>query len=107
MSDNLTKEQRSYCMSRIRSRDTKAELKYKKGAKGFIYQPDVFGKPDFINYKKKIVVFIDGCFWHKCPKHFVPPKSKIERNITRDGEIMLAYKNHGWKVIRIWEHELK
>jgi len=113
MTDTLTKEQRSYCMSRIRSRNTKPELKYKNNTKGFTYQPDVFGKPDFINYKSKTVVFIDGCFWHKCPKHYIKPKSnrkywnsKIKRNIIRDKEVSIAYKNAGWKVIRMWEHKL-
>ncbi len=60
---------------------------------GFIYQPKAFRNPDFINYKKKIVVFIDGCFWHKCPKHYIQPKPnkfcwlpKLNRNQTRDKE---------------------
>ena len=112
--DNLTKKQRSFCMSRIRSRNTKPELLLKKKLKGDIYQPKAFGRPDFINYKRKEVIFIDGCFWHKCPNHFVKPKSnkkywlpKIERNIQRDKEINLVYKIAGWKVKRIWEHNLK
>ena len=101
-------------MSRIRSRNTDPELKHKKKALGFAYQPNAFGKPDFINYKKRIVVFIDGCFWHKCPKHYIVPKSnkkywlpKLERNDIRGKEVSIAYKNSGWKVARIWEHELK
>ena len=113
--DNLTKRQRSYCMSRIRRDNTKPELISKNRLKRFKYQPKgLFGNPDFINYKKKTVVFIDGCFWHKCPKHFIKPKSnkkywlpKIERNLLRDKEIVLAYQKAGWKVIRIWEHKLK
>ena len=114
MVDNLTKQQRSYCMSRIRSRNTKPELNHKKKLIGFIYQPKAFGNPDFINYQKKIVVFIDGCFWHKCPEHYVAPKSnksywipKLTRNIIRDEEINFAYKYSGWKVVRIWAHEVK
>ena len=101
-------------MSRIRSRNTNPELILKKKLKGFIYHPKTFGNPDFINYKKKEVVFIDGCFWHKCPKHFIAPKSnkiywlpKLKKNVLRDSEINLAYKNSKWKVVRIWEHELK
>lgn len=100
-------------MSRVRSRNTKPELLLKKKLKGFIYQPKAFGKPDFINYKKKIVIFIDGCFWHKCPKHFRAPASnrkywlpKIAKNALRGKEITLAYKIAGWKVRRIWEHDL-
>jgi DNA mismatch endonuclease (patch repair protein) len=115
MSDNLTKEQRSFCMSKIRSRDTKPELYIKNKLRGFIYHPkNIFGNPDFINWKDKEVIFIDGCFWHKCPKHFIEPKSnrkywipKLEKNVLRDKEINLAYKNSTWKVLRIWEHELK
>jgi len=115
MADNLTKEQRSFCMSRIRSKDTKPELKHKAKNLHLEYQPKgLFGNPDFVDWKKKIVVFIDGCFWHKCPKHFIEPKSnreywlpKLKRNVIRDKETDISYKNAGWKVIRIWEHDLK
>ena len=101
-------------MSRIRSKHTKPEILLKKKFKGFIYHPkNLFGNPDFINYKKKIAVFVDGCFWHKCPKHFVKPKSnknywlpKIEKNVLRAKEINLIYKYSGWRVMRIWEHEV-
>ena len=111
MADNLTREQRSLCMSRIRSFGTKAELKHKKRLSGFEYQPSsLYGKPDFIDWKNKIVVFIDGCFWHKCPLHYVEPKSnkeywlpKLEKNVVRDREVEINYKQSGWKVVRIWE----
>jgi len=101
-------------MSRIRRRDTNPEIILKRNFKDFIYHPkNIFGNPDFINYKKKIIIFIDGCFWHKCPKHFIQPKSnkkywlpKLERNSIRDKEINITYKNSFWKVKRIWEHEL-
>lgn len=116
MSDVHSKEQRSYNMSRIHGRETKPELKLKDffEKKNFIYQSNEYGKPDFINYKKKIVVFIDGCFWHKCPKCFKLPKSnkefwknKINENFRRDKEITFNYKNSDWKVIRVWTHDLK
>ena len=114
MADTLTKKQRSYCMSRIRSRNTKPELKYKERVAGFIHQHKAFGNPDFINFRKKTAFFIDGCFWHRCPKHYIQPKSnksywipKLNRNQTRDMEVNIAYKKSGWKVMRIWEHELK
>jgi len=101
-------------MSKIRSKNTKPERFFKKKFKGFAYHPkNLFGNPDFINYKKKVIVFVDGCFWHKCPYHFVEPKAnkkywlpKIEKNVSRDKEITLAYKNSGWKVVRFWEHQL-
>jgi len=75
MADTLTKKQRSFCMSKIRSRNTKPELKHKAKNKGLEYQPKAFGKPDFIDWKKKTAIFIDGCFWHKCPIHYKQPKS--------------------------------
>jgi DNA mismatch endonuclease (patch repair protein) len=100
-------------MSKIRSKNTSPELILKKQFKSWVYQPKEFGKPDFIDYKKKLVVFIDGCFWHKCPIHGNKPKSnkkywlpKLERNVIRDREVDLTYKFAGWKTKRIWEHEL-
>jgi len=116
MTDVHTKKQRSYNMSQIKRRDTKPELALKNffENKGFIYQPYEYGKPDFINYKNKIVIFIDGCFWHKCSEHFKLPstnsgfwKKKINGNLRRDKEINLNYKNAKWNVIRIWEHNFK
>ena len=113
MTDNLTKKQRSYCMSKIRCRNTSPELILKEKFKSLEYQPKEFGNPDFIDYKNKTVIFIDGCFWHKCPLHWNKPKSnkkywllKLDRNAVRDNEVNLAYKTAGWKVKRIWEHEL-
>jgi len=114
MVDNLTKIQRSYCMSKIKCKNTQPEVIYKKNNKQIISHPAVYGKPDFIDYKNKAVIFIDGCFWHKCQKHYKEPKSnkrywipKIKKNIMRDQEINMVYKSNGWKVIRIWEHELR
>ena len=110
MVDVHTKEKRSYNMSKIKNRDTKPELMLRDffEKKGFVYQPCEYGKPDFINYRKKIVVFIDGCFWHKCPRCFKLPETnkefwrkKINENFRRDKEITLNYKNSGWKVVRI------
>ena len=114
MADSHTKKQRSYNMSRIRRKNTRPELILKKKIKDYIYQPKIFGNPDFANYKTKTVLFVDGCFWHKCPKHFIEPKSnkkywipKIERNIVRDKEVEIAYRKSGWNVIRVWECEIK
>jgi len=115
MTDNLTKAQRKLCMSSIKRSHTKPELFLKNKIKDFEYQPkNAHGNPDFINYKKKIVLFTDGCFWHKCPLHYKEPKSnksywlpKLERNEIRDKEINKAYEIAGWAVIRLWEHELK
>lgn len=116
MTDVHTKEQRSYNMSQIKGSNTKIELSLKNFLenKKFIYQPYGYGKPDFINYRMRIVIFIDGCFWHKCPYHYISPKSnkkfwsnKINKNLRRDKEVTLNYKNSGWKVVRVWEHETR
>jgi len=117
MVDVHTSKQRSYNMSRIKASETKLELKFKKLFKvlGFIYQPkNVYGKPDFIHKKEKITVFIDSCFWHKCPKHYKGPstnkkfwRDKINKNSERDKKVTKKLKKDGWRVIRIWEHSIK
>lgn len=117
MVDVHTKKQRSYNMSKIKSAETKAELKLKKFFRtiGFTYQPkNVYGKPDFIHRKEKIAVFVDGCFWHRCPKHYEAPKSnkkfwseKIRKNMERDKKVNKKLRKDGWRVIRVWEHEVK
>jgi len=113
MADIFSREKRSEIMSKIRSENTKPELDFKKNLSGFKYQPEEFGRPDFINYRRKIVIFIDGCFWHQCPIHSKIPKQnseywipKLQRNLTRAREVEIAYKSSGWKVVRIWEHDL-
>ncbi len=115
MADKISKEQRSYNMSRIRSKNTGPELKLKPVMKklGFAYQPKMHGHPDFASKKLKTVVFVDGCFWHGCPKHYRAPKSNMEywqnkthRNVLRDKKTNKFYMEHGWKVVRIWEHDL-
>ncbi len=75
---------------------------------------DIEGKPDFIFRKKRIVIFVDGCFWHGCKIHCRLPSSnkdywnaKIERNSNRDKIVNKNLRKKGWKVIRIWEHSLK
>ena len=67
---------------------------------------------DIVFTRRKVAVFIDGCFWHACPEHFVMPRSnidywvpKIERNQRRDREVDEALKTAGWIVLRFWEHE--
>ena len=116
MADVLTKKQRSYCMSQIRSSKTKPELKIKKLMKslGFQYQPKIYGRPDFTNKKEKIAIFIDGDFWHKCPVHFRLPKTnrkfwkkKINQNVLRDRQVNAKLRKEGWKIIRVWEHSIK
>lgn len=73
-----------------------------------------FGKPDIVIASKKIVIFIDSCFWHGCEKHCRMPQTnrdywikKISNNIKRDKLVLDYYENIGWKIVRIWEHDLK
>ena len=115
MPDAFSKKTRSRIMSRIRSKNTEPEIALKKLLKGayFRYQPKAYGKPDFALKNKRIAIFIDGCFWHKCPICYKKPKSnvaywipKIKRNVQRAKEVENKLKKEGWKVVRIWEHEV-
>jgi len=119
MADVLTREQRSYNMSMIRAKNTKPEIILRKlifasGLRGYRLHYELMGKPDIVFPKRKIAVFIDGCFWHKCPKCFIKPatnrkfwKEKIESNVKRDKAVNAGLRKKGWKVLRIWEHELR
>lgn len=116
--DTHTPMQRKYNMSRIKSSDTLIELKlrkfiWKNGLKGYRLKSKIAGKPDIYFSKQKVAVFIDGCFWHKCPIDFIRPKSKndywdrkIKNNVKRDKEINLELKKEKIKVLRFWEHEI-
>ncbi len=117
--DNLTEKQRSYCMSRIKSRDTKAEITFrkyiwKKGFRNYRMKNKIKGKPDLYFPRKKIAVFIDGCFWHKCPKCFIAPKSqkkywnkKIRSNVLRDKTNNILLRKNKIKVVRFWQHDVE
>jgi len=74
----------------------------------------VFGKPDFVFPKFKLAIFVDGCFWHGCPRHATQPatnrafwQEKLTRNKNRDRIVNRTLKQRGWAVLRIWQHELK
>ena len=119
MADVLTREQRSYNMSRIRGKDTTPELRLRKllfsrGLRGYRTKSKLFGKPDIAFTRFKVAVFIDGCFWHRCPVCFVRPetnpefwKNKIEGNVKRDKIVKERLEEEGYKVIRLWEHEVR
>ena len=120
MADNHSKEVRSMNMSRIRSTNSKPEEIVRKYlfSKGFRYRKNVKklpGCPDIVLPKYKTVIFVNGCFWHKhdCPR-FVWPSSnqdywrpKILRNVERDNQSRKELETLGWKVITVWECELK
>jgi DNA mismatch endonuclease (patch repair protein) len=137
MPDVFTKRKRSEVMSRIRgrgNRDTElalARLLRAHGITGWRRNQPLLGKPDFLFPKARMAVFVDGCFWHGCPKHSkparwlrkssmksLPPSAKAKRtgrtfwkqklaaNIARDRVVNRELRKLGWRVIRIWEHEL-
>jgi len=107
-------------MSRIRgvgNRTTELammKLFRRYGFTGWRRRHPLFGKPDFVFRQQKVAVFVDGCFWHGCPRHCRRPKSnrkywrrKILRNQSRDRIVTRTLRRAGWRVLRIWEHELK
>lgn len=120
MADNHTKEVRSRNMSHIRSTNTKPEEKVRKHlfSRGFRYRKNVRklpGCPDIVLPKYHTVIFVNGCFWHKhdCPR-FVWPSSnedywipKITRNVERDLKNHRILREQGWRVVVVWECELK
>jgi len=118
--DTFSKEKRSQIMSRVQSgKNRSTELKAIKifkeiGINGWRRNYPVKWKPDFVFLKYKIAVFIDGCFWHGCKQHCRMPnsnisywKEKIEKNKSRDIKVNQTFINRGWRLIRIWEHDLK
>lgn len=121
MTDVHNTETRSYNMSQIKGKDTKPEEIVRKYlfSKGFRYRKNVSnlpGKPDIVLPKYKICIFVNGCFWHKhegC-KYFVWPKNnaefwkeKIEKNTARDTQNFAKLESEGWRVLIIWECQLK
>jgi DNA mismatch endonuclease (patch repair protein) len=107
-------------MARIRSKANEAtELRFIRiartaGLVGWRRGYPLPGKPDFVFARHKVVVFVDGCFWHGCPQCYRPPKSnqrywrrKIIRNRQRDLSVNRLLRAQGWKVIRLWECKLR
>jgi DNA mismatch endonuclease, patch repair protein len=119
MPDVYTKAKRSEVMSRIRgsgNKDTELALIKifrRHSITGWRRHQDVFGKPDFLFRRNRLALFVDGCFWHGCPRCYKRPKSnrkfwdaKIARNRERDSLVNRELRRLGWRVIRIWEHDL-
>lgn len=113
--DRVDKETRSRIMSRIRSKSSIEVLPERlKGLHLHRHPRGIFGNPDFGNKARRIVVFIDGCFWHRCPRCYRRPKTNkkfwdnhIGKTVVRDKKVTRELKKTGWKVVRIWEHSLK
>jgi len=119
--DTLTKEKRSWNMSRIRSNDTKPELKvrsflFRQGFRFRLHVKDLPGKPDIVLRKYKTAIEIRGCFWHRhdgCKDATTPStnasfwKEKFRKNVERDQRTEKALKDLGWRLLVVWECELK
>ncbi|HEX7469267.1 MAG TPA: very short patch repair endonuclease [Verrucomicrobiae bacterium] len=133
MSDVFTKAKRSEVMSRIRGRGNKdtelalAKLMRRNRITGWRRQIQIITsprpspqrgegarvRPDFIFGQARLALFVDGCFWHGCPKHATKPKNnrafwrrKFARNKKRDELVNRTLRKSGWRVLRVWEHEL-
>lgn len=115
----MTSTARSALMSRIRGRNTTPELQlrsllYGAGLRFRLHAKDVPGRPDLVFRPSKVAVFVDGCFWHKCPRHFRMPSTnpdfwhrKIAANVARRRQVRRQLLARQWKAIEIWECDLR
>ena len=121
VTDTLNPQQRSERMSRIRHKDTKPEMRVRRRVHGMGYRyrlhaKDVPGKPDLVFRSRKKVIFVHGCFWHGhagCKLNRLPKsrqefwKAKLDANKRRDERVFRELNAEGWRVLVIWECELK
>jgi DNA mismatch endonuclease, patch repair protein len=119
--DRLTKEHRSWNMSRIRGRDTKPELMvrsllHRLGFRFRLQHHGLPGRPDVVLKSRRTAIFVHGCFWHrhKNCKFAYTPKSRVEfwvskfaRNVDRDLEVKVQLRKLGWRQVTVWECELR
>ncbi len=118
--DNVSKEKRSWNMSRIRAKNTRPEifvrsLLHRTGYRFRLHVKSLPGKPDIVLPKYKTVIFVHGCFWHRHPncKYAYTPKSRIDfwqrkfkQNVERHVSVTNELKKLGWRVIVVWECEI-
>lgn len=118
MTDTLSPSQRSYCMSRVKGKDTGLEVLvrselHKRGYRFRKHVKGLPGKPDIVFVSARVVVFLDGDFWHgyRFPQweHSLSEfwRDKIGKTRERDQRNFMKLKRMGWKVLRIWEHDVK
>lgn len=119
--DVLTKKQRSYCMSRIRSKDTKPEIAVRKiifnlGYRYRLHKKNIPGCPDIVLLKHRKIIFVNGCWWHRhnCKLGRRSPKSrinywlpKLQDNKERQKRNVRKLKNQKWNVLTVWECQIK
>ena len=118
MADRFPPKVRSRIMASIKGKDTGPEIAVRKilwrhGLRYRTHDRTVLGKPDISNKRKRLAVFVDGCFWHGCPKCYQEPetnrgfwRSKVEGNRRRREIVRDGLKRQGFRVIEIWEHEV-
>lgn len=118
MLDNLTPEQRSYCMSRVKGKDTGLEVQVRsalhgRGLRFRKHVKELPGRPDIVFSKARVAVFVDGDFWHgygfpswrhKLTAFWI---KKISKNRDRDIRNHRKLRRMGWRVIRLWQHEIE
>jgi len=121
MTDVFTKSKRSEVMSRIKGCNTKPELAvrsliYRMGYRFRLHRKDLPGKPDIVLSRYKTVIFVHGCFWHRhndCRFAYTPKTradfwlQKLESNVSRDQQVKADLERLGWRVITVWECELR
>jgi len=130
MADVYTRAERSALMAKVRGRgnltteQALAKVFRAEGWSGWRRQRTIGGRvaagtrfrvrPDFVFAARRLAVFVDGCFWHGCPRHGTRPqghaafwRAKFRRNRARDRRDTLRLRRAGWRVLRLWEHELK
>lgn len=121
MVDRLSIERRSWLMSRVSSKNTSVEMRvrsaaHRRGLRFRIHRRDLPGTPDLVFPKRRVAIFVHGCFWHRHPgcKKATTPKSRIDfwngkfdRNVERDRENLAQLAERGWRTEVIWECETK
>ena len=118
--DRLTREQRSWNMSRIRGKDTKPEISvrsilHRMGYRFRLHRKDLPGRPDIVLPRYRCVVFVHGCFWHRhsgCTQAYKPKtrpdfwNAKFNENIKRDADVRKKLESMGWNVVVVWTCEV-
>ena len=121
MADFFTKEKRSWIMSRVKGRDTKPEILvrsviHRMGYRFRVHRSDLPGNPDIVLPRHGKIIFVHGCFWHghkRCPRSKRPTTNKsfwnekLNKNIDRDKRQQKEIKNMGWKVLVVWQCEIR
>ena len=114
--DKVTTKKRSEIMSKVKNKDSKAEIKvrsrlHRLGYRFRLHDSKLMGKPDIVLPKYKTIIFVNGCFWHRhdCKRATIPASnidywnSKFERNIERFNQVQKDLTNNKWNVLTIWE----